>query len=740
MGCMCSKDKDKPKDAKPVDIPEKAKSERQPTPKTPAEKPEIVDRRVEESSVVVEHDDKKERVERVNAIRSTKFRFGAPAVEGEPIACFPEGLLFRIENQDSWHFYNDTIDYEMHVNYRFGPESQIQSTAGTITKDSDGWFTVSAVVYPLQTIEYFTGQYNGYSSSITAKPLSNTFREDVNKDANQKALRAKQEVIGLFGESTDEAEVLRQCIDVGLAYVDTNFPPSRDTLYRPGVDGRVVPDTAWMRPRDYLPEEQKDDVKVFRGAVVPQAIVEGTLGDVWFTSSIAALAEKEKKIAAIFMEAVSDESNGASGVGAFHVKLNKHGWWHSVLVDDFLPTISKVPCYARSADDPCELWVSLLQKAYAKLHGSYAAITGGDSASALSDLTGCPSYRFDEEWESAALNGDASAKSNPFVEKLASYVSAGYIVVVNTPGSDWTSYLGQKRKEGKKAFDAKFKNAGLDVRGTYAVVNAKSFADHGVHLIQIRNPRGTGVEWKGAWGSGSAEWEKYPEIKKACGVSSEFLADGTFWMQWSDAAQYFDGGVVCFSPDSEAAPIEDFRVKGTFDGDIPSVVLEVTATSQTKVMITFSQADKRGLAETDPNSDYSALMLSVARKDDESNNKYAVHMNSSKDPQAPTTDFRFAIARDIAMEYTFEASETPYYVVPRIHSKVAFPKAYVLSMQMAKGSKENVSVAFKKVDESCKIFSNLATVTMDGVEDATAPMQFTDATHRTTTTETASGF
>lgn len=68
-----------------------------------------------------------------------------------------------------------------------------------------------------------------------------------------------------------------------------------------------------------------------------------------------------------------------------------------VIVDDYLP-IDENGNVAFASSKTQEIWVSLLEKAWAKLHGSYARIEGGCPYFAYSQLCGLPgSYESHEE-------------------------------------------------------------------------------------------------------------------------------------------------------------------------------------------------------------------------------------------------------------------------------------------------------------------------------------------------------
>jgi calpain-15 len=89
------------------------------------------------------------------------------------------------------------------------------------------------------------------------------------------------------------------------------------------------------------------------------------------------------------------EDDQVDKTGCYEIWLNIDGKWKQIVVDDTIPCAvdpknpgALRPAFAKTKGDVAELWVMLLEKAYAKAYGSYRATIGGKSHYALRDMTG----------------------------------------------------------------------------------------------------------------------------------------------------------------------------------------------------------------------------------------------------------------------------------------------------------------------------------------------------------------
>ena len=93
------------------------------------------------------------------------------------------------------------------------------------------------------------------------------------------------------------------------------------------------------------------------------------MGDCYFLSCLSVLAEHPERIRNLFItDKVNDE-------GIYAVRICKNGEWCEVVVDDYFPCFQGEPAFSRSCND--ELWVLIMEKAWAKVHGSYESIEAG---------------------------------------------------------------------------------------------------------------------------------------------------------------------------------------------------------------------------------------------------------------------------------------------------------------------------------------------------------------------------
>ncbi|KPI90320.1 putative Cytoskeleton-associated protein CAP55 [Leptomonas seymouri] len=720
MGCCQSKDTKKPKE-EARKAPEAKRQE-------PVARRAALDEKRELSGKAAAHADESvdPRVERIHALRAYQekcpFRYDACTVRGGEVKkYFENGIVFRIIKGDSWFIYNDSLDYEAQVDFRLGPGSKISAGERTTLEETeDGWICAHAVVYPLETLHYISGSVNGYKSGITIKPLSDEYRHDMAKVANEIAENETAAVQELAGEETDEEEVLRRCVRTRTPYVDLHFPPHAHSLARPELDVRTFPEMAFMRPTQYLSGNKRASPDAVVGPVVSQSIDCGSLGDSWLVCALAALAEKPSTVEQLFMHSTPAEK----AVGAYRVSLNKNGWWNSVIVDDYLPTVNKTPVFARSFDQPRELWIPLLEKAYAKVHGSFATITGGDALQALTDFTGSPVFRFDVDWASAAINATKAAAFAELLIHLTRHSAA--TVMLSTPSHDSETYLGREAQVDPRAFREKFAEVGLRTGYTYFVENVVAFEKRRTLLFKVRNPwRSTG-RWTGRWCYGSPAWKENPEVCSACNGLVD-PKDGSFWIEFEDAKKYFDGGGVIMTLSAST----DYRVKGCFEDTVPSAVLDITVAEPVRVLLTLSQPDKRGFDRKNPACRFAPIMLTLSKQDGD---KQRVMQNTSWNPLQPADEFNFAVSRDVGMWATLQPGER-YHVVPRIHRKgvkTDYSRPYVIGIIAEAPLDGKVHIEAKHIPADSSVFTNyvayaatdLASVDVEHqVHTAGAPLQ-----------------
>ena len=121
----------------------------------------------------------------------------------------------------------------------------------------------------------------------------------------------------------------------------------------------------------------------------PNDIRQGENGDCYLLCCLSSLAEQPSLIKRLF------DIEHANDQGVYAVWLNINGKWKEIILDDYFPVrvTPKGTKLAMSNTDEDELWVLLLEKAYAKAYGSYDDIQGGDPVYAMRDLTGAPYSR-----------------------------------------------------------------------------------------------------------------------------------------------------------------------------------------------------------------------------------------------------------------------------------------------------------------------------------------------------------
>ncbi|KAL7720043.1 Calpain [Entamoeba marina] len=279
-------------------------------------------------------------------------------------------------------------------------------------------------------------------------------------------------------------------------FTDSQFTADLSSIGK--IDSIIPSDLTFLRPNEFMKK-----VNLYEDGIDPTDIQQGCLGDCYFLASLAALAEFPKRIKQLIKPL---------GNGKYEIVMYYQGTLTSIIIDDLIPCHQNQPFFSRNSGN--ELWVILIEKAYAKVVGNYGLIEGGVPFLALSDLTGMPVKRI------------MTRDMDPIRlwKKINSCDKKQYVLTANVPSADSSQQYG------------------LVENHAYSVIDAYDVEDN--LLLKIRNPWGEG-EWNGKWSDKDTNWTS--SMKKQ--VNMVDANDGIFFMDIHDFVKHFDEITILYYKD-----------------------------------------------------------------------------------------------------------------------------------------------------------------------------------------------
>lgn len=290
-------------------------------------------------------------------------------------------------------------------------------------------------------------------------------------------------------------------------------------------------------------------------------------------SVLASLREYPGYVEALLAQTPSTNEAGKYCVQLFDMWQRR---WRYIGVDDFMP-VRAFPKggrhWAGGAFYP--LWVMLLEKALAKLSGSYEALRGSHHGALLMALTGqtekLQHWRKDKGWWSAwrhVLPGEDSAarwgqSHSPGLHRRVTKLRPLRCFLHRIGGTwhqneDFMLLLRELQRQnalllawifpGELGMDEERLDPREDPRGNglvqghgYSILDF--LVEDALYLVQLRNIWGSKT-WRGAWAEDSKEWIRFPDVHRHV-FRREHKSAGRFWMSWTDFCEIFDEVEVC---------------------------------------------------------------------------------------------------------------------------------------------------------------------------------------------------
>ncbi|XP_074498253.1 calpain-12 [Sebastes fasciatus] len=319
-------------------------------------------------------------------------------------------------------------------------------------------------------------------------------------------------------QDQDFKTLLEENLKSGKLFDDPTFPPEQKTIGMP-EDPDPKKAIKWQRPK-----EISENAVFVEGTTGTTDICQGQLGNCWLLAALSCLTMHPK----LFVKVVPpNQTLSKPYAGIFHFRFWQYGEWVEVVVDDKLPVREGRLLFSYS-DTRNEYWSALVEKAYAKLIGSYGSLKGGNISEGMEDFTGGIAYSLQV----------SSRTPQVFWRSLTAALSRGSLLSCFIEASTY-------RDIGKVTADGLIKGHAYAITDTDKVKRASEE----VLLLRLRNPWGF-VEYRGPWSDKGKEWDNVDKAEKER-IELKKKEDGEFWISAEAFSSLFDIVELCsVSPDT----------------------------------------------------------------------------------------------------------------------------------------------------------------------------------------------
>ena len=301
--------------------------------------------------------------------------------------------------------------------------------------------------------------------------------------------------------------------------------------------------TCWARAKDIF---RHNNFKLCDNFDVDD-IHQGEIGNCYLLSTISAIAEYADRFQDVFISKSKVEN------GCYQIRLYLNGVPKIIVLDDHFPVKKNSTNWHLAHCEQTEIWVNLLEKAWAKVNGSYASTIAGLPSEAFSVLTEAPCFSYFNKKNTEEEMWNIISEAD----------KAHYIICTNSKG-DVPEMTGL-------------------VRGhAYTIVSAYEYKD--IRLLKLRNPWGS-YEWSGDYSDKSEKWDD--ELKKF--VNFENKDDGIFFMKIEDFLKYFPYTFICKYKNNYHYEYKKFEQENRDD----FIACKFTVHQNTHAVITLHQKQQR---------------------------------------------------------------------------------------------------------------------------------------------------